>query len=85
MPIRIGSNEFWGRRFGGYFNPFVPKGQKEPFGFAINTSKFGSRQSNSGTSANTPETAQAKKDKAKYILNGRPTLTYSANRKRVYQ
>lgn len=80
------NNKFWGKRFGSY-NEFIPKGQKEPWGFVFPTAGYGSKNSNSSKSVKTKDTPQAKADRKAYqdrvALEGKPVLVYNWKGKRI--
>jgi hypothetical protein len=52
MPVLLKSNEYWGRRFGG-FSWSVPKGHDRPFGLALFQKKWGNGSQNSATRGRT--------------------------------
>ena len=69
------NNAFWGSRFG-FMDPTTPKGQSYARGPTFRASQWSSGSNRNAPSKNLPETAQSKRDKELFKLNGRPTVTH---------
>lgn len=76
------NNKFWGKRFG-FFDPSIPKGQKEPFGNCMSLNGFGAKPRTNHGNPNKPQTKQSKQDKEKYTLYvkqyGLPLVYFKSN------
>lgn len=68
-------NSFWGKRFG-----YVHKDGSN----ALVKRQLSSGREHSGTSQNKTQTAQSKKDQARFKLLGRPIIYFDGRGKRIH-
>jgi len=84
MAIEIPSNEHWGRRYGAEYTPPDKKKSDGSWGWHFPKVGYGSPSSTSGKGVTTVPSASAKADKAKFVAEGRPTITVDWKNKRVH-